>query len=272
MNSIKLHDILSFLEKIYPSSLASSWDNVGLLIGDSTQNIKNIMTCLTLTSNVAHEAISSSVDLILSHHPLLFHKTQSITDQTVEGKIILSLIQNQINVVSLHTRYDQAPEGINQTLAKLLELKNIENLQKISEKESAIGVLGYLNHPKKTSDLGKKLIEFIDQDFFSSVLPNQIVRKIAIVCGSGGSLLDVALKNKCDLFITGEMSFHQCLKAEESKMSVLLLSHYGSEKFALKYLSKKVKENLDIQVFDSQEEKNPLHLLTPFRINMDTKN
>src|SRR5262245_18147976 len=73
---VPLQELISFLHELAPLELAEPWDNVGLLIGDSSAEISSVLTCLTLTPNVAEEAISRKAQLIVSHHPLLFRPVQ----------------------------------------------------------------------------------------------------------------------------------------------------------------------------------------------------
>src|SRR5439155_18050726 len=92
--------IVDYLEQFAPSHLAAEWDNVGLLLGDRSGPAKRIMTCLTVTPEVAQEAVFSDVQLIVTHHPILFHPIQRLTTDTPEGRMLLSLIQKQVALYS----------------------------------------------------------------------------------------------------------------------------------------------------------------------------
>src|SRR5262249_43740451 len=125
-------DILAFLERFSPLDLAEEWDNVGLLVGDRRQNADRVMTCLTLTPDVAREAIERGARLVVSHHPILFRAVQRITGDDAEGHMLLDLIAARIAVYSPHTAYDSAEDGINQQLARRLELTQIEPLRPLT--------------------------------------------------------------------------------------------------------------------------------------------
>src|SRR5438552_17659003 len=99
-------DLLSALEAIAPLSLAADWDNVGLLLGDAAAPAERVMTCLTVTPDSAAEAIEARVQLIVSHHPILFRPTKKLTAATPEGSMLLRLIQAGIGVYSAHTAFD----------------------------------------------------------------------------------------------------------------------------------------------------------------------
>lgn len=126
---MKLHSLLDTLQSLAPLETAESWDNVGLLLGDAAQDISGVMTCLTLTPDVAEEAIREQINLVVTHHPLLFKPVQKLTANNVEGRLILSLLKHEIAVYSPHTAWDNAPQGINQQLAEMLELRNIEPIR-----------------------------------------------------------------------------------------------------------------------------------------------
>jgi dinuclear metal center YbgI/SA1388 family protein len=122
-------DLVQALEAIAPLGLAETWDNVGLLIGDPASDVLRIMTCLTLTPESAGEAIEEGVSLIVSHHPVLFRPTQRLTTATSEGRMLLAIIRAGIAVYSPHTAFDNAPGGINDTLAARLELNQVTPLR-----------------------------------------------------------------------------------------------------------------------------------------------
>jgi len=122
---LHVSDIVGFLTELAPLSLAEKWDNVGLLVGDGAQEVRRIMTCLTLTPDVAREAIRHKADLVVSHHPVLFKGVQKLTTADPQGKMLLELIGARVAVFSAHTAFDSARDGINQQLAELLGLTDI---------------------------------------------------------------------------------------------------------------------------------------------------
>ncbi len=127
---IKLTDIERFMEERFPTRLAEDYDNVGLLIGSRSNVIKRIMVCLDASSVVVEEAVKKNVDLIVSHHPLIFKGIKRILDEDYKGNIIYKLIKNNINVYSSHTNLDVAQGGLNDYLADLLGLKDIRHIKK----------------------------------------------------------------------------------------------------------------------------------------------
>lgn len=125
----RIADIITFLERFAPPDLAEDWDNVGLLIGDRDRDTRQVLTCLTLTPDVAREAIDRQAGLIVTHHPVLFRAVKRLTADNSEGRMLLNLIAAGVAVYSPHTAYDSAADGINQQLAQTLGLTNIGPLR-----------------------------------------------------------------------------------------------------------------------------------------------
>ncbi len=109
---MKLNNLIEFLENNYPKSLAESWDNVGLLIGDENKEVKHVLVCLEVTLDVIEEAIDKHVDLIISHHPVIFSGVKEINFNTLTGKKIQALIKHDIGVYAMHTNVDSASDGL----------------------------------------------------------------------------------------------------------------------------------------------------------------
>lgn len=127
MTSIR--EVCDHLKAIAPLNVAEDWDNVGLLLGDESIDVTRILTCLTLTTDVAEEAVKCGAQLVVTHHPVLFKPVKKITMDNPEGRMLLTLLRHGIAVYSPHTAWDNAASGINQQLAELLELQEIAPLR-----------------------------------------------------------------------------------------------------------------------------------------------
>lgn len=126
--SMTIGKVIQLFEEWVPKKLASDWDNVGLQIGSLTTPVKNILVTLDVTELTIDEAIENEVNLIISHHPLLFKSLKSIDYNDPQGKLIQQIIKNDLSVYSAHTNLDIAPGGVNDLLAEKLSLQNIEIL------------------------------------------------------------------------------------------------------------------------------------------------
>ncbi len=122
--------IVEFLDRFAPRELAADWDNVGLLLGESSAPAERIMACLTVTPESASEAIAERANLIVTHHPILFRGVKRLTDATAEGRMLLGLIRAGVAVYSPHTAFDNTHGGINELLARRLALTDVVPLRR----------------------------------------------------------------------------------------------------------------------------------------------
>ena len=158
---IKVKDVLNALSELAPVEIKEEWDNVGLMIGDGEANVTNIITSLDCTMSVIDEAIEKRAELIVTHHPLIFEKLESVTSSDTSGKKIIKLIKNGISVISMHTNLDKAKGGINDLLCEILELKNIRNIDK---QEFSLGRTGELEAYVTLGEFVKKAKEKLNSD------------------------------------------------------------------------------------------------------------
>lgn len=138
---MKCIEILKYIEQWAPKETAWEKDNVGLQVGSFEREVKNILLCLDVTPAIVDEAVRKSCNLIVSHHPLLFHPVQKIsTDTDYRSRIIEKLIRNDITLYSAHTNLDSAKDGVSFSLAKKLKLHNIEFLTKLKSSQIKLSV------------------------------------------------------------------------------------------------------------------------------------
>ncbi|MDO4587517.1 MAG: Nif3-like dinuclear metal center hexameric protein [Planctomycetia bacterium] len=292
---IKLHELSNFLEMICPLELAEDWDNVGLILGDRNSNLTNVMTCLTITLNVVEEAIQNKTDLIVSHHPFPFHASKKWTTDSLNGKILLSLIESKIAVYSPHTAHDSALFGVNRQIAELLNLDNIRPLfpykQKSSELIAEISMLSGIkqfsekgtqnlpcsssqaNFPLGTGRIGNlntplflaDFVFFVKQKLNVSTIQwvgkeDQMIQTVAVGCGSAAEFIDQAIEAKADAFLVGEARFHDYLTAEQNGLGLILPGHFASEQFAMKTLADRIRAHFpSLNVWLSKSERDPVH-------------
>lgn len=258
-----LSTIVNFLQDFAPLSLAESWDNVGLLLGETEQPVHRIMTCLTLTPDVADEAVQKNADLIVSHHPILFRPVQKLTSQTSEGRMLLKLIQSRIAVYSPHTAFDSARDGINQQLAIGLQLTDIKPLRPAPLEEQPDvggGRWGTLPEPCSVAELVDRVRALLGIEQIPVVADlSKKVTRVAVACGAAGEFLTDAVKAGCDAFLTGETRFHTCLDARDTDIAMLLPGHYATERPGIERLSALLQEQFpDVKVWPSEVERDPI--------------
>jgi len=280
--AVSLESLVHFLETSFPLSLAESWDNVGLLVGDRSMSVRRVMTCLTVTPESCREAIENQADLIVTHHPFPFQPMRQITTDSTGGTMLWQLIRSGIAVYSAHTAFDSAAGGINQQIAEMLDLKDITALyppdipvggdkcqepalpqrcQPLSEGKGRIGVLP---HPSSLHELVVQVAKLFHWDILPFVGdPNKTVHRVAIGCGAAGDFLDQVFARKADVFLVGEAKFHQFLEATATDISLILPGHFASERFAVEQLAKTITDHFlgiheTVTVWPSRSESDPV--------------
>ncbi len=262
---ISCNRLLQYLQTFAPLELAEEWDNVGLLLGYDEQEISSVMTCLTLTPDVTAEAIEQNVDLIVTHHPILFRAVQRITTETSEGSMILNLIEHNIAVYSPHTAFDGAAQGINQQWCDQLGLQKTQPLQlhsgvELEAKGLGSGRSGFLPKRVLLQELTGQIKSLLKTDSLQFVgRLDAEISQVGIACGAAAEFMKQAQQQGCQVLITGEARFHACLEARQRGIALVLVGHYGSERFACEKLAEILQKDFpEINCFASQIESDPI--------------
>lgn len=239
---MKLRTIMGEMETLYNFSIAEDWDNVGLLVGNGDREINKIMFCLDVTEKAVDEAVEKGVDLIISHHPVIFSGMKRITAETVHGRKIIKLLENRIAVYSVHTNCDFALNGLNDFIFYKMELDgDVEifnrcefdgyNTVKMQGEKVRSGTvrIKHLNSSMTVQELvdkikfhlGLKYVRFAGDK-------NRQVRNIGLVVGGGSSFMH-DVKEKIDVFLTGDLRYHEALDVLEEGGILIDIGHYESE-------------------------------------------
>ncbi len=121
-------ELLNILEKWAPTAYAEDFDNVGLLIGGKDTKCSGVIITLDCTEDVVEEAIEKNCNVILCFHPIIFSGLKKITGSNYVERVAIKAIENKISVISLHTRLDNHPEGVNKVLCERLKIRNSQVL------------------------------------------------------------------------------------------------------------------------------------------------
>ncbi len=253
---MQLEEVKIKLDELLKPNLAYDWDNVGLTVGEKSQQIQKVLLTLEINDSVINEAIENKVDLIISHHPLIFKPIKSITNMDKKGSMLFKLIKNSISVYIAHTNFDILNGGLNDYISNLLLLKNIEKLAFENSDLEAMGRYGELETAMDIEDfisyvkikLGLKHIRLVDG------VKSQI-KKIGIVAGSGMEYVNYAYELACDAYLTGDVKYHDAQDWLNKKMHILDIGHYGSEihfkSNMLEILNKELSGKIDFIISDA---------------------
>ena len=225
-----VHEIESALLGLAPRELAMDWDNVGLLLGDPAAEVTHVLLSLDVTDAAAAEAKEKGCQLIVSHHPLMnvrWHQRemQTLRPDTRLGRLLTTLVKNDIAVISQHTNLDAAPGGVNDALAVSLRL---EDPGPLPGDESGICRVGTLKETMAPADFAA----FVGRALSAGNVRwcgGRPVRRVAVGGGACGDFIPRVLAAGCDTFVTADLSYHTFLDAEGKGINLIDAGHFPTE-------------------------------------------
>ncbi len=235
--------ITDYFDSRVPFSLKMDFDNVGLLCGFPEQAVTKVLVALDVTDAVIAEAAQWGAELIVTHHPLIFHPLKAVRSDDLTGKKLITLLQKGISVICLHTNLDIVDGGVNDALAEVLGAEVKEKLDcgrvaELAEAESMDAFLGRVKDALQVSGVR----------WYDSGRP---VRRIALCGGSGGELVYEAPALGCDTVLSGEVKYNQWLDAKELGVNVIDADHFCTENVVVPVLERMLRDGfpaLDIRI------------------------
>ena len=231
--------IYDAIQQIAPFDSAESWDNPGLLVGSPQAQADPLGLALDITPEVLALAKEKGIQTILTHHPVIFHPLKQVR----EDSPVFQLVQSGITVISAHTNLDRSPKlGTNRVLAERLDLWTGSLAPELEE----MGVLGELP-PCPAPVLAQKAKDALgcaSVNFYDAGIP---CRRIAVVAGSGGSLLEEAAAAGADTLITGDVKQDVFVSAQWLGMNLLEVSHFDLENPVFSKLGPWLEDTLGIR-------------------------
>lgn len=261
---IKVKEIAKAIEDFAPLCLKESWDNPGLQIGDPEMNVTAVLLCLDVTEDILQEAKKRECNMIVSHHPLIFGGLKRITGATPTERIAADALRSNIAIYSAHTNLDSTFEGVSYEMAHMLGMKNCCPLEPSAsgDENEGLGIVGEVSPTPKLEFLRKVKDAFSVKDLrYSSQTPGIVVRKVALCGGSGGSLLKTALSTGADVYLCGDLKYHD-YTTYGSDILLADIGHFESELCSRKILSRAIRGAYpDCVCYLSECEKNPICVL-----------
>ena len=242
---MKLSQIISKIETEFPICDAYSWDNPGLLVGDTSSEVSRILVTLDITENVVDEAITYGANLILSHHPIFFGGAKNITTATPEGRAVLKAIRNGINIYAAHTKCDVGKNGINARLADMFGLCDIEYLE-----ENGLGRIGNLENPIPFYDFSKIVCIILKTPHVRVSGENIPVKRIAVGSGACSDSIPSAISKKADVMITADMKYHEMITMTELDINIIDAGHYPTEIIVMD-IFRDILSDFDVEIIKS---------------------
>jgi dinuclear metal center YbgI/SA1388 family protein len=248
MAKTKVKDLMEFLESIAPFDLQESYDNSGHLVGDPNMEIQGVLCCLDCTEAIVDEAISRGCNVVVAHHPIIFGGVRRLTGSTYIERTVVKAIKNDMAIIAIHTNLDNVlTNGVNEKIASRLELEDVNILapkaSNHTDYETGAGVIGYLRASMNAEDFLQYLKDKMEVSVIKYTdLVREQVRKIAICGGSGRFLLDRAIEEESDVFVSADFKYHDYFDAN-NQIIIADIGHYESEKFTIELLYELINEN-----------------------------
>lgn len=230
----EVKDIFKFIDSIAPFHTQEDFDNAGLLVGRSGREVKKILVALDITLEVAEEAGRQGADLIVAHHPVIFHPVKSITDETVTGRVLMELLERRVAAICAHTNLDAAHGGVNGCLARALELSEIGQLHQagVDDKGRPYGI-GRVGKVHRLGISAAEYAAFVKEKLGASSVRfsdgGRPVEKVAVGGGACGSMMEDAIGAGCDTFVTADLKYNQFLDARALGLNLLDAGHFPTE-------------------------------------------
>lgn len=244
---MKCKEIIERIEAVYQPRNAMDWDNVGLLVGDREAEIQTILLALDATEAVIEQAVSLGADMIITHHPLIFRGMKRITAEDFIGRRVLKLVRNGIAYYAMHTNFDVGDMGF--AAAEKIQMQKQEILEITGEaggKTLGIGVKGELPEAMTVLHVAKLVKQaFAIENVRIFGEPEHMVKRAAIVPGSGGVEIPYALDSGAEVMITGDIDHHEGLDAVAQGLYIIDAGHFGLEHIFTDFMEAFLEKRLD---------------------------
>ena len=256
MKLCTVQTVADAVNRLAPKKLAEEWDNPGLLIGSPTAEVKKIFVCLDVLDENISRAIELGAQLIVAHHPLIFHAIKNVRFDLPHGRKIARLIQNDLAVFAAHTNLDSAIGGVNDVLAKKIGLRDVKMF---GDEEISLGRLGTLDTPMTAADFARHVkkslnaanVRLVDAGDFT-------IRKVGLCGGAGADFIAKAKFFGAQAFVTGDVKYHEAQAAVESKIHVVDAGHFATEFPIVRELAEYLRGELkdfDVTIFEDTSSK-----------------
>ncbi len=227
--SVTIKQLYDWIDSIAPFEGAEEWDNVGILAGSAGQKVEKVLCALDLNAFVLDEAEKLGVQLIVTHHPILFSGRKNMCEDDAEGRLICRLIRSGIGLIAAHTNFDNAKPGVNDVLAEKLGLSEVEVLD--------CGMRIGTARQEKLADFADMAEKVLGGPVRRYGEADRSISKVAILGGAGGSFAEIARMAGADVYLTGEISHHRAWDAYAEGLCCLEAGHAATEMPAVKMLA-----------------------------------
>lgn len=238
MGQAVVSDVLKWLDEIAPFETAEEFDNVGLLVGNINQQVQNVLVALDLTAEVIKEAKEQDIQLIITHHPVMFHPIQRILEDTYEGRLLSALIREGISLIAAHTNIDKTLYSGSASLARNLQLLEIKQ-------EDDYLFIGTLPKAMRAQELEVLLEDKLNAKVIRYGRAQTLIERLAIAGGAYDEGWLMAAQAGAQALLTGEVKHHNAIAAAESGVVLFEGGHLQTEQPMVPYLAECLQKALN---------------------------
>ena len=238
---MKVKDIISTIESFAPLSIQERWDNSGLCVGSPEDEVHSVLLGLDCTPELVDEAIACGADMIVTHHPLIFSGLKNISPENMVGAAVIKAIKAGISIYAAHTSADKVLAGVSGAMAARLGLTDVEILDEDGD-GTGLGVVGNLPEPLPAEEMTRLVKEKFGLKVLKSSRPLEgMISRVAMCGGSGRSLIGAAMKSGAQLYVSGDISYHNFFTPDG--FMIMDIGHYESEIEIVDILFSLIKKN-----------------------------
>ena len=222
-----IRELYAFFEEKIPRALSCDWDNDGLMVcADDQKEVRRVLVALDITAAVAEHAIQEGYDLVVSHHPLIFHPLKAVAPGDAVVNKVIRLLTSGVSAMSFHTRLDAVAGGVNDVLANAIGLQEIIPFGKDGEEMGRIGNLPAPMTLREFAELVKRATGAKQVQISDSGKP---VSRVAVLGGGGAGESGAAAAAGADTYLTGDLRHDQLTEAPERGMNLVQGGHFYTE-------------------------------------------
>ena len=224
---MRVRDITSAIEEFAPLSLQEDWDNSGLVVGSQDDEVHQVLFGFDCTPELIDEAEECGADMVVTHHPLIFRGIKRLDPADPTALAIIKAVRAGVAVYAAHTTADKVISGVSGAMAARLGLEDVRVLEDEGDGKG-FGTIGNFPSPMSAGEA----VAYVKEKFSLKVarcsrLVDGPVSKVAMCGGSGSSLIGAAVKAGAQLFITGDVSYHNFFTGKG--FMIMDIGHFESE-------------------------------------------
>ena len=262
---MKIREIADVIERFAPLSLQESYDNSGLIVGRMDDEVNKALLAVDVTEEVLDEAEREGCDIIITHHPIIFHALKRFNSANYVERCVERAIRRGIALYACHTNLDSTPNGMSWHVGAMLGLGGMTTLEPRKDDPAAgFGVVGMLPRAEGAVAFMQRVKSIFEVGAIRhSDIPSgdAMVRRVAVCTGAGGSLIDAALRAEADIYITADLRYNDFMRGEGG-MILADIGHFESEFCAINIINDVISKNLStFAVRKSLCSRNPIHYL-----------